>query len=185
MCHFITAAVPGGMSLQALATIQARHGLQFKPVNNAFVEGQLPAGSIYLQKVCSHCDCGTVVGSTHHQDDPAAGDRELEKLRRQGWSEPKIERWQADKARTRANRQRHEHGVSASRQPEAAGWTAFLRDVIERGRLAYFGLLLATYRGGVASERITIQRIVPVSMSALVDEQIMEVEERVLYCYQR
>ncbi|CAN5847300.1 hypothetical protein BH11MYX3_BH11MYX3_21360 [soil metagenome] len=187
MCHFITAAVPGGVSLGTLETISAHNGLQFQPLRNAFVEGQLPVGSIYLQKVSSHCDCGTVVGSTNQQNDPESvvADHGLEKLRRQGWSERKIERWQADKARTRAHRQRTEQEVSASRQPEASAWTAFLREVIEQGRLAYFGLLLASYRGGVASERITIQRIEAVSISALVEQQIMAVEERVLYCYQR
>src|SRR5688500_15444806 len=129
MCHFLTATVADPQALPALGAIAGRHGLAFERIDNAFVQGQLPAGSVYLRKVTSSCDCGTVIGSQGQRpvDEPdAALAREAARRRESGWSEAKVERWLEAKRGSAGRRARRAHDRADARRPEAADWLVFL-----------------------------------------------------------
>src|SRR5688572_15732863 len=98
MCHFITAVIPPEVAPDAAAALFAAHRLGFVVLQNPNVAAQLSDGERHILTTRGHCDCGTVLGS--HRE-AANHERELEKLRKKGWGEAKIERWVEQKRAAR------------------------------------------------------------------------------------
>src|SRR5215204_2934353 len=99
MCHFITATLPGDVDRKQAAEIFARHKLSFEEIENESVRRHLKPGDVYILTTSGHCDCGTVLGSQFRAPEPTAEQKEqsqrrdLEKLKKKGWSQSKIDRW--------------------------------------------------------------------------------------------
>lgn len=182
MCHYVTATIPNSADSDAIAAVFEAHGLGFSLVENRHVQPQLHKGDRYVLTTRGSCDCGTPIGSrrTVGRDEPHA--RELAKLRKRGWSEAKIRRWLEQKRETRERSERQADAAARSRTPEAAEWVALLADVL--GHAARVGLLLHWYRGGIDSERITLEREV-VPRVELTAERLLSMREDVIYEFQR
>lgn len=188
MCRYITAAIPPRTDLRRLEAAAARHGLRFAPLANAFVQAQLPPGAAYMEKGSACCDCATVLGSLGAgcggRRADGAGTSELAKRRRASWSEQKLARWLADRARTQEKRARHAGDVGRERRHEAREWLAFLHDALASG-LPYLGLLLHFYRLTPSNERIQFERSESIPVANLTEGALMRLEEDVLYLFHR
>ncbi|MBI5479116.1 MAG: hypothetical protein HY906_09680 [Deltaproteobacteria bacterium] len=184
MCIFITATMPQGTNLGALAAVGRMYGPRFAPVTNAVVQPQLPPGSLYLVKQCAQCDCGTVLGSVRAREERGDSiEHEVEKRKRAGWSARKLERWLAEKRTTEARNARVAEDHAAARQPEAESWLAYLRAAVGVVRPHVFGLLLHFYRTGPATERLTLAQTVRVPLPTATPETLLRLEEDVLHLF--
>jgi hypothetical protein len=183
MCHFITATLPRKVKLDLVAPFFESHKLGFKPVANRHVTAQIEAGDAYILTTRGQCDCGTVLGSHNHADDHGSvgSERELEKLRKQGWSEAKIQRWIEQKEQTKVRNVRKEEAGARADQPLAEQWIRFITDLLESGYTSKIGLLLHLYHGGIETERIQIQSKEKVTLAELSPGQLMSMKEDVLY----
>jgi hypothetical protein len=181
MCHYITATLPRDADLKRLRPIIRQHKLAFTPMDNPYVQAQLPAGTYYLLATRGYCDCGTVLGCGVR---PApAGPRESEaKLRNKGWSEAKLERWRAEKAASAERREREAEEAARQRLSEAEEWLRFIRDMLREGA-GSVGLLLHWYSGRPETERIRIAAQVRVAADELTPELLLRVDEDVLYVF--
>lgn len=183
MCHFITAALPESVSVGKLKPILKAHQQVLRPLINAVVEAQLPPGAQYLGTTRKHCDCGTALGWLLRQEQRAAEAPDLDKLRRKGWSEARIRRWQGERQRAveKAERERAE----GTPHEEAERWAAYLRALLQSEGVSWFALLLHWYRGDVETERICLRDTQIVTGGELSTDALLRIEEDVLYVFGR
>jgi hypothetical protein len=183
MCHFITATLPRKVELGLVAPIFESHKLGFKLIANRHIAEQIESGNSYILTTRGQCDCGTVLGSHNNADDHGSvgSDRELKKLRKQGWSEAKIQRWIEQKEQTKVRNVLKEEADAQADLPLAEHWIRFITDLLESGYTSKFGLLLHWYHGGVENERIQIQSTEKVTLTELSPGQLTRMKEDVLY----
>lgn len=190
MCHFITATLPGEIDPKKAVEIFARHKLGFKEIENESVRHHLEPGDIYILTTSGHCDCGTVLGSQYR--DPELTDeqkesfrkRDIEKLKKKGWSQAKIDRWlkeaelTADKEK-RGEELEHEYGVRF-----ASDWVAFIGDILSSKVASRVGLLVHSYSGGLGA-RIPIAGKKQVNLKELNENVLLRMSEDVIYEFVR
>ena len=183
MCHYITAALPASVDLKSLKPILKAHRQVLRPAANAFVEDRLPPGSQYLSCTSKHCDCVTALGWLRRQEErrTLAGDEV--KLRRKGWSEARIQRRSAERARAEEKVERTV--AEGTPHEEAEWWVAYLRAVLKSGEAEWFGLLLHWYRGDVEPERIHLADSMQVASAEVDAETILRLREDVFYRFTR
>jgi hypothetical protein len=185
MCDFITVFLPASAGVTALADVFDRHKIGFKQIDNPYVLGQLPAGDVCFLTTRGWCDCGTPLGSLSQTgaSRPAEGEKQVRKLRKQGWSEAKIQRWREQKEQEQEKQERNHDARAAEATPGADRWVQFLTDVLRSGHTSRIGLLLHFYRRTVESERIDLLRQEPVPVQRLNAEHLLHLEEDVVYHY--
>lgn len=183
MCHFITATLPRDVDVDAVAARFHAHGRGFAEVSNPHVAAQIAPGDRYLTTTAAHCDCGTSLGALARSEatGPATLDRQIEKLRRRGWGAARIGRWQAQTEQDPARRRREEQTAARGEAHDVAQWTDLLRELLDSGLTPRIGLLLHWYRGNLRSERISLNGIQRLAISALTPRQLMRIEEDTLY----
>jgi len=186
MCHYITAVLPHTVDPTAVASLFDSYKLGFEIISNPHVVGQIDLKAWYILTSGKHCDCGTALGSLTRQA-RAQGlsyDREVEKSRKQGWSEAKIKRWLEQKEQTQERHRREDEALAVS-GADSQRWLAFLNALLTRPATSKFGLLLHWYHTSVESERIRIQRRETVRLADVDEELLMRIEEDVLYEFVR
>lgn len=185
MCQFITAFLPGAADRAASEAIFEAHKIGVKPVVNLYVLAQLPSGEICLLTTRAWCDCDTPLGSLAEGriQPPAPLDSQIIKLRKQNWSEAKIQRWREQKRQTGEKQERYREAQAVQAGRDAGRWVTFLADLLRSGHTPRIGLLLHFYNAGLETERIGLlqQEVVPVSR--LSTDQLLRIEKDVLYQY--
>lgn len=188
MCHVITATLPSSADAAAVVARLAVGGRAFVVVSNAVIAAQIDPGDVYLVTAGKPCDCGTSIGALARADGGDADcdtGREVEKLRRRGWSETKIRRWQSDVEHSRDRRQREHHVRALRGAHDAQQWVELLGDVLGSGETSRIGLLLHWYRGSVESERIELRGREQVVITEANPELLMLMDDDVLYEFVR
>ena len=137
MCRFINIIVPANIDTETIASLLSKHALGCRFVENNFLIRQIEKHGILINTTVNHCDCGSVIASDVHN---AKGDelaKDLERLRKKGWSETKIHNWVANK--TKANEKEKE------REAERDHWMRFLHEAIMENNTRWVGLFIHDY----------------------------------------
>ena len=123
------------------------------PINNPSVRKVLRDGEHQYLTTRGHCDCGTVLAPRY--DTPGRYEDTLAKaavrMKRKGWSEPKIARAIEDQRK-------------ADARPDGGGgdsielWNAVLRELGEQLKVPCAGLLVRFYSGDIATETFQASR---------------------------
>ena len=159
MCTFITSVAPIAPGRKDFRSVVDNYGLLFEPIENVHVTAQLRTNESYFHVTKLPCDCGTTLLS----HPPSLDSPQVEKLRRQGWSETKIQRWLRSKS-DHANRGDPPTGELTQQQ-----WAAFLDDTLALPDFPYIGLLTHFYRVGTEHDEFDIKERVPVLPSLVVE----------------
>lgn len=161
MCTFITATIDANVGLERLKPVFQAHRFQFLPLENPGVQRQLPKGRAYLVRACGVCDCGTAIGRGESAETNLS--LEIGKLRRQGWSQVRIDRWVASKRSSAEDRASREQ---ARVDKELSRYLEMIRAVLEVSR---FGLMHHFYAGSVGDEvfEVSVARPVVPTVDAL------------------
>ncbi len=183
MCHYITATLPGDINPESVAPAFEAHKLGFELISNPHVSEQIDSGDWHILTARGHCDCGTAIGSLNHSNagKSVSYERELNKFRKQGWSEAKIQRWLEQKEQTKERHQREDEARAKGSTSELNQWVDFIGDLLESGKARRLGLLLHWYRGSIESERIKILGREKVKLIELNPERLMRMKEDVMY----
>ncbi len=181
MCTFNTLVLPASADLDEVNVVatEVLHRA-FMPQGNAAIEAAFSRDARSFVK-STDCDCGSGLGQAARPTDAGPSERELRKLRAEGWSEAKIRRWLEQRNTTQQKRElaydaRH-GGVPAS----ATAWMTFVSRILEERLAPWVGLFTHDYRGSVATEQIevgAVRRFVGVTV-----EQIGEIEEDVPFVF--
>lgn len=186
MCHFITCLVAPGVSLLELQPLCSKYGMLFKSIDNPFVSAQLPPGQ-YVRATQSVCDCGTPLGSSYakeNQKSLAEGESAhavaVAKLKKKGWSQAKIDRWQAEKE-TAAERSSLQRAYSSG--ADLNSWCQFIKAFLTASEGKALGLILHWYSGSLDDEKIQINSIERIPVSNELEKNLLSVREDVLYLF--
>lgn len=183
MCQFITALLPADADLKAVATIFDKHKVGFKQIDNPHLFAQVTPGDVYILTTRSRCDCGTPLGSLAEGKRPKQPrlDNEVGKLRKQGWSESKIERWleQKGQAEDKQEREQEVYVENATRRLEH--WIRFLSDLLRSGHTSRVSLLLLW--NGLQDGRISLEGEERVPLANLNADLLLRMKENVVYTF--
>ncbi len=184
MCHYITAFLPSDANLHASEVIFDQHKLGFRRISNPFVQAQVQAGDIYILTTRKHCDCGTPLGSLVVSNTGKTVDatEQAAKLRKQGWSAAKVERWLQQKEQTAQSKAQEKEQQGT---PQVASWQDFLSDLLHSGCTPRVGLLLHWYKGRVDTERIDVTGWERVALPNLTKDRLLHMREDVIYTFVR
>ena len=180
MCTFNTLLLPASAPLEAINEI-ARETLHqtFVLQGNASIEAAVAAASSYVKH--GNCDCGSELWKASRPQDSGPSERELNKLRADGWSQTKIDRWLAQRTANQVKREAEYERKHGGTPVHAAQWAGFVRRVLEERLAPWVGLFTHVYRGAIATERIEVG---PVRRFAGVTvEQIAEIEVDVPFVF--
>ncbi|MFL9449575.1 hypothetical protein AB0758_00275 [Tolypothrix bouteillei VB521301_2] len=185
MCYFITAALPKDTDLKSASALFEQFKLGFEIIDNPHIKAQLPLGEYYVLTTRSQCDCGTVLGSLYCETSSKllADSSEIQKLKKKGWSEGKIQRWISEKEKIWEKNERMVQGNLERGKAEASVWLEFLTSVLESIPTKRISLLLHWYKRGIANERIGFKRVVTQPISEVNAEYLLKIEQDVLYSF--
>lgn len=173
MCHFIKLVLPAQADVPALRDIVKRHGRVLEPISEPRVDRELPPGDkAYLTTI--RCDCGTGLANRKSKRREHDEDREVVRLRREGWSEAKIQRWceQRGEAVTRKA-----EAKAKSREHEVEEWRALLSDLLET-KVDHVGVLVHWVTDDVRRGPV-------LPRASLNTETMSNLDENVLYTFTR
>jgi hypothetical protein len=182
MCVFITAVVPADTDLRASRPLLGKYGMSFKRIINPFIEAQLVEGELFVRATRLGCDCDSILGSARNREEDvrAVGNRDIEKLRKKGWSQEKIERWLSEKSRSITS---HHQKVRGKRDEEITRWQDFIGAFLSEGIAKRLGLLMHDYNGLLEEEQFRIESVEHISLSKKLEDQLITMNQNVLYWF--
>lgn len=184
MCHFITGVIDKQTTLHDLNMAGRHNAIAFDKCGNEFVRAQLNADEDYIVKRTKFCDCGTHLGLTARMDVPdnmRVERREVDKLKRKGWSEVKIKRWLTDREKTiEKDKIRYDRIVNGV-HIDIENWIEYLNKIFTDTKVQHFGLLLHWYKGRLDSERIKVKGRIELKLTNLTADALLRMEEDVIY----
>jgi hypothetical protein len=183
LCHFITATLPQSANIDLANQVFRSHQLGFKVVHNPHVSPQLNPGEIYILTTRGQCDCGTALGALnrHGPSKDLTYESEVAKLRKQGWSGAKVQRWLKQKREAEEKRKKEVDARAQGGMAEAETWVSLVSDLLQSGHANRVGVLLHLYHGGVETERVNISERRKVRLADLSPEYVMRMSEDILY----
>ena len=193
MCQYITATCGRAHNEDAIRKLAESLQLAWEPFDNPWVARHLLlSDERYFYTTRNYCDCGTQLGSRRWAESlvplhEAQIERELQKHRKQGWTETRIQRWLEQ---LRANEGRYREQFTGPRPETGAGseidrWIEFVSGVV-RGKWAdWVGVLLHSYRGSQKTEELEVKPSRWLAIPELTRETLLDFEEDVLYRFSR
>ncbi len=183
MCTLIAAVLPESANFEAVASIFDKHKVGFKVVEAPHALAELAPRDVVIQTTRAMCDCGTPLGSQsgNRTSHPARPNNPVDKLRKKGWSETKIARWQQQKEQEKQKEQRVQSVHAENALPHLDYWIRFISNVLHSGHTLRIGLLLVW--GTVQYDHHRTLRQERVKLSDLTAEHLLHMEENVVYNY--
>jgi hypothetical protein len=179
MCTYINAAVPSDADVDAVsaAIVRLKLGAGTSP-------GQPGSDSMILSILPQkYCHCGTPLGSVTrpHFEGDTAFERQLERHRKQGWSEARIRRWLEVKDHVQRRTEREYRELQRSGSDHWADtWCRFVREVLASGAASRIGLVVGEEENGY--ER-PLSGQVTLPLEQLDGRQLVEMDDNVLYWF--
>lgn len=160
--------------------------LNWEPLDHPGVIRQLHEGERYFMTTRGVCDCGTEIGvsariRTTLPDRAPDLSREIQKLKKRGWSDAKVDRWVGQAMADSAKK----HNEAADRltgpHPEVARWIQFVTAVLTGKHADWIGILLHWYEGNVSTEAIAQGNRRWLSLAELTEGYLLHAEEDTLH----
>jgi hypothetical protein len=182
MCHFITATHSSNINLTDINKIAETFTLKFQECNNEYVNRQISTEEKYIFKCTNICDCGTAIGeaSVIKNTSERVQKSEVDKLKRKGWTDTKINRWLTDKKKSEEKTNNENEAILKRKSNEIENWINFLRTLFKTTNVEHFGLLLHWYSNGLENEKIKIGSRKVVSQKSLTELDFKMLQEDTL-----
>jgi hypothetical protein len=184
VCTFNTLLLPASTSLERVNELaKASLRLTFAPQGNRSIEAAVGPDAHSFVRAVGHCDCGAGVGKLEPPQSAACDERALRKLRQQGWSDAKIERWIAERVKTQQKRDAERERILDADRATNAAWYELVRGILDERAASWVGLFTHDYHGAIETERVpcnAIRRIKGVTL-----EQIADIDPDTAYVFAR
>lgn len=155
MCDYVLGLLSADGDAHHVRRLAKAVGLKWTPFSEDDAPAWLEPGERRFL-TSSSCACGTKIGSQRTQ--AAGGDvlAERKRLQKRGFSEAKILRLEADRARS-ADHKAQLASIEARSDPAVLSLHGLLSSVIEARAASSIGFLLHTFRGRIDSESIPVK----------------------------
>jgi hypothetical protein len=184
MCHFITAIIDKRINLDKLNELGQENIITFHTCDNDYVRNQLKETELYVAKNCKYCDCGTQLGMLTREQSPdpfRIEKREIDRLERKAWSDTKIKRWIADREKSIEKDRAKYDNLANGKHSDIQNWMMYFNKAVPDNQVNHIGLLLHWYKRGLENERIKIKERKIIKMSDLTEDNLLKMEEDVVY----
>jgi len=179
MCEYITATLPVKSDLKIFQPVFERYGFTIDPLDA--MAAQRLTSEIYFRPTTASCDCGTILGSAKRarlspEEQASRLQTEIVGLRKKGWSESKIKRWQAEKDK---------NSPSQSRAEEGEQWMRLIRAVLQELGAASLGLMVHSYSGSLSAADLPKGKPPHLRLADVNQTTLENMEDGVLYRFVR
>ena len=184
MCHFINLVLNQSSDPDALDAILKRRHCSLNVVNNRHLKEFLKSDEWVIHPQGKHCDCGTSLGSFVDYLPNRTTKKQLDELRKKGWTERKIERWVEEREKINAREARIQEqfrSVVESEDADPDGWVDTIRQIINETDNDHVGVLLHWYGRSLDGEHIPITGRVQVSIRENAGPALYRMEEDKIY----
>ena len=173
MCQYINIVLPTDVKLDKVKPLLVKHGLGCQPFQNNFILRQISKGGQLVNTTFNQCDCGSVIASAFHPSGRDIQPKDIERLKRKGWSETKIKNWTESK--TKINTQ------AKDRDKEREQWTKFLEELIVENKIGKVGLYIHWYESQMEDEEVLFNGREKVSLTELRGDKLDKLNYDILY----
>ncbi|OQP47300.1 hypothetical protein A4H97_07290 [Niastella yeongjuensis] len=173
MCQYINVVLSADLKTEMIKPLFAKHGLGYNPFQNQFIFQQLKKNVQLVNTTTKQCDCGSIIGIESHPAGKGIQPKDIERLRRKGWSETKIKNWIADKTKTDFQAQ--------DREKERIQWMVFLHEAINEYMIGMVGLYIHWYDNSIFDEEIIFKDKKKISLSELQVDTLGKLRYDILY----
>ncbi len=190
MCYYLAAALPKEVNLSKLRQICSSHAVALKALANPDLANIIPKGDQAFLTTTGDCDCATSIGGVRRKKSQLEiSSGEIEKKaaehRKNGWSATKIERWLNQHQSVEQKNERLVSLRATGLQPDALRWHQCISQSLREGNISSFGLMLHWYRGFPEAEQFSSIKTVSLSVNTLEPEDLLELEDDILYRFLR
>lgn len=133
MCQFLFIVVPERTPIEQLANLLDKYNFGCKAVDYPKILHQLPKGNRIIQTTKGHCDCGSGIACNANGKSDLIQTKEIEKLRKKGWSETKISLYLENKSQKQNRRQTVD---------ELNRWANFIKEATNNAQIGKVGLYM-------------------------------------------
>jgi hypothetical protein len=109
------------------------------------------------------------------------GKGEIDRLKKKGWGERKIQRWIADRDKNAEKTKIKYDNLANGKHSDVENWRQYFQKVFSDPQIGHLGLLLHWYSNGLEDERITIKQRKRIQVNDLTVEVLLTMEEDVIY----
>lgn len=184
MCHFVTLILTDPQKEEIYSRIVKSRHRELERYENSHISKFLRPGEFLAHPQGKFCDCGTALGSFHEVQPYRIPLKEIEKLRKRGWTETKIKRWLQEKEKIDEREARIQNQIKNhldNDSPDPDGWLETSLKLLENSGEKYIGLLLHWYSGSLESERISISRRKKVRIGDNAGMELYKMKEDMIY----
>ena len=135
MCHFILTVLPSKANIAAIEALCGRYERNLKPAHSdKRIMPWMEDGEVCYWTNGGICDCGTALLSPDVDYDSALA-KQAEKLKKDGWSQHKIDSWLSQKTGTREKKRQ-------GREEDSGRWYSLLQEILTQRLSPYVCLLV-------------------------------------------
>ncbi len=174
MCYYLVATLPSNVNIRALKPTIERYHMGFEMLENPYILHQLPKGERLFYATKRHCDCDTALGCDVGALNTNELEGEIERLRKKGWGQAKIERWKSE-------RDDLKEVDRLNQDKELEIWYAFISEALEGNNATHIGIMKHFFAGSVEQEKVKISEIKEVRIKGIKPKYLRKIEDDTLY----
>ena len=145
MCHLILTILPPKANVAAIEALYIQYERNFKPADaDKRIMPWMEGNQLCYWTTGGVCDCGTALlsqdidyYSSHNHDSELA--KRIKKLRKEGWSQHKIDKWLSQKIDVREKKQQSREEENAK---DSGRWYSLLHEILKQRLSPYVCLLV-------------------------------------------
>lgn len=166
MCKFITLIIQPKIEIEKFKNIFSTHNFNSSSVENQSIRQQYGKDANIIFPTKAHCDCGSVIGipsnNLSEEEKQQRLHKQIDKLKKKGWSNIKIERWLQE--RYKDNKQENRE---LEKKEECNNWIAFFKRLLADKNVKQVSILAHWYHSDILTETITLKESIKIKADDL------------------
>ena len=143
MCYFVVTALPNQVDQGSMSKVFDKYGKKLAAAEMAIDGPSIPCDRDLFYTCKGPCDCDTPIGSrSHTRAQRGPSDRDLDKLRKKGWSKAKIDRWIEAKKNNLKEKERKRTQDDKSSALGIEEWAKLIREAVITKGCQRMGIVL-------------------------------------------
>ncbi len=165
MCQYNNIILPDNINLDEVYKVFKMHNFRPMQVYNNSLSKQL-VDKLFLMSPKNQCDCGSVISSARHRIIPdLKSEKEIEKIKRKGWSDTKIKNYLTSKLKADTHK-------TNELETERINWYDLIKGIFDLTKINSFGILAHEYSGDISTVLINVESKRKIKMMEFSPQQL-------------
>lgn len=184
MCHLITVILKPKKYEDVFKDILKCHKKHVSNANDGRYNSVLNNDEIYLYATGKMCDCGTELGSLSDPGYQRVSLEDINKFKKKGWSQTKINRYIAEVEKNNRKQKRikqEQEGRSFTSENNPDGWIDIIRDVLSTDKYSMISIIKHWYSGPLKEDVLSKENREHLKYNVNLSEKLFKIKEDVCY----